>query len=83
MLSPYRIQSNITNKRRKEVSNTILDNNSHREHDLKIPQVTSNDLVKLDTNAESVINRASIKRTKIFQNLDPCMRILKLTINVR
>ena len=41
MLSPYRIQPNITNKRSEKVSNTTLDNNSHREHDLKGPQMTS------------------------------------------
>ena len=44
MLSPYRIHPNTTKKRSKKVLNTILDNNSHREHDLKRPQLTSNDL---------------------------------------
>ena len=44
MLSPYRIHPNTTNKRSKKVSNTNLDKNSHREHDLKTPQMTSNDL---------------------------------------
>ena len=44
MLSPYRIHPNTTIKRSKNVSNTKLDNNSHREHDLKKPQLTSNDL---------------------------------------
>ena len=43
MLSLYRIQPNITNKRSKQVSNTTLDNSSHPEHDLKRPQMTSND----------------------------------------
>ena len=43
-LSPYRIQSNNTNKRTKKVSNTILDNNAHRDHDLKRPRLSSNDL---------------------------------------
>ena len=43
MLSPYRTQSNVTNKRSKRVSKTNLDNNSHREHDLKRPQMTSKD----------------------------------------
>ena len=46
MLSPYRTQPNITNKRTKKASNTKYDNNPHREHDLKRRQMTSNDLVK-------------------------------------
>ena len=45
MLSPYRIHPNTTNKRSKTVSNTNFDNNSPREHDLKKPQLTSNDLL--------------------------------------
>ena len=44
MLSPYRIQPNITNKRTKKASNTSVNNKSHCEHDLKRPQMTSNDL---------------------------------------
>ena len=44
MLSSYRIQSNNTNKRTKRVSKTNLKNNSHRQHDLKRPHLTSNDL---------------------------------------
>ena len=35
MLSPYRIQPNITNKRTKNGSNTNIDNNSQRENDFK------------------------------------------------
>ena len=58
MLLPYRIQPNIIKKRSKKVSNTNLDNNSHREHDLKRPQLTSN--------TESVIERASSNERKIF-----------------
>ena len=42
ILSPYRIQPNITNKRSIKVSNTNIDNNSHREH--KRPKVSSNGL---------------------------------------
>ena len=44
MLSPYRIRINNTNKRTKKVSITNIDNNSHREHEQKQPQLTSNDL---------------------------------------
>ena len=43
MLSPYRIQPIITNNRSKKVLNTNIDTNSHREHDHKRPQMTSND----------------------------------------
>ena len=35
MLSPYRIHPSLTNKRSKNVSNTSINNNSHREHDIK------------------------------------------------
>ena len=38
MLSPYRLQPNITNKRRQNKSPTELDDNSHRKRDLKRPQ---------------------------------------------
>ena len=41
VLSPYRIQSN---KRTKKASNTNFNNDSHRETDVKGPQMTSNDL---------------------------------------
>ena len=41
MLSPYRIQSNNTNKRTKNYKNTNSDNNSHHEADVKM---TTNDL---------------------------------------
>ena len=64
ILSPYRIQPNITIKRTKKVSNTILDNNSRCEHDLKTPQLTSKDLVKPDTNTEATVRHTSNKRNK-------------------
>ena len=66
MLSPYRVQPNITNTRSKKVSNTNLDNNSHREHDLKRPQLTLNYLIKHETNTESNNKRTSKKKTKIL-----------------
>ena len=43
MLSPYRINPNNTNKRTKKASNTNFDNNSHTNHDVKRPEMTSND----------------------------------------
>ena len=45
MLSQYRIQPNNANKRTKKASNTNLDNNSHRDHDLKTPQMISLSLI--------------------------------------
>ena len=44
MLSTYRILQNITEKRTRKASNTYIDNNSHREHDLRRQQMTPNDL---------------------------------------
>ena len=44
MLSPLRIQPKINNKRSKKVSNTNIDNNSHREHEQKRPQLRSKEL---------------------------------------
>ena len=53
MLSPYRIQPNNTIQRTKKTSNTNFDHNSHRELDVKKPQMTSNDVVKSETNTKS------------------------------
>ena len=44
MLSPYRINTNNTEKRSKKVKYTDFDNNSHHEADVKRSQMTSNDL---------------------------------------
>ena len=44
MLSPYRINPNMTNKRTKKASITNFDNDSHTNHDDKRLQLTSNDL---------------------------------------
>ena len=38
MVSPYRIQTNNTNKRSKRVSNTNFNNNQHSKRDLKDPK---------------------------------------------
>ena len=43
MFSPYRIPPG-SHKRRQKILNTNLDDNSNREHDLKGPQMTSNEL---------------------------------------
>ena len=55
MLSLYRIHPNTTHKRSKKVSNTNPNNNSHHEHDLKRPQLTSNDLIT--TSNEPIKNK--------------------------
>ena len=44
MLLPYRIPPNNTNKRTENASNTIFNNDSHREPDAKRLQMISNDL---------------------------------------
>ena len=53
LVSPYRIQPNNTNKRIKKASKTIFDNNSHRKHDFKRPQITPNDLNTTQRNTKS------------------------------
>ena len=66
MLSPYRIHPNTTNKRSKKVSNRKLNNNSYREHDLKKPQLTSNNLNT--TSNQPVKNRKNeLKGGAIFE----------------
>ena len=52
MVSPYRFQPNHTNKRTEKTSNTNFDNNSHREHEVKRPQMTSKDLKTTQTNTK-------------------------------
>ena len=64
MPSPYRINPNNTNKRTKKVKNTDFDNNSHRDPDVKRPQMTSNDLKR----PQSTSNENS-KKTKTRNNL--------------
>ena len=77
MLSRYRVQRNITKKPSKKVSNKIHDDNPHREHDLKRPILTSSDLVKPDTNIESIIKRTpnkkyknSLKAGSLYENIE-------------
>ena len=53
MLSPYKINPNITNKRRKKASNGNFDNNSHHEFNAKRSQMTSNDLKRPQSISES------------------------------
>ena len=58
MLSPYRIQSNNTDKRTKKAKNTNFDSNSHQEPDVERPQMTSNDL---KTTSKGAVKNKKIK----------------------
>ena len=72
MLSPYTIPSN-SYKRTQKILITRLDEISHREHDIKRPQMTSTDLKRtqkielftLVSNANSTVNRTAIKKNKL------------------
>ena len=63
MVSPYRIHPDITIKRLKKAKKSKFDNNSHREHGLKRPQMTSNDLKRsqLSSNGKTVKTKNSLK----------------------
>ena len=73
MLSLQKIAPN-SQKRRQNITNTNLNDNSDREldnqrremtsNDLNRPQMTSNDLAKPETNTESTGRHASNKRNK-------------------
>ena len=71
MLSPYRINPNKTNKQTKKPSNTNFDSNSHREHDVKRPQMTSNDFKTTQTNIKSNRkNKNILKPGSVFENIE-------------
>ena len=61
MLSPYGIQSNNT-KRIEKTKNTNFNNNSHREHDVKRPQMNSNDLKSIQTKSNKKNKKNSERR---------------------
>ena len=60
MLSPYRIQSNNTNKRTKKSSKTNFNNNSHRQPNVKRPQRPQRTLEQL----KQIQNQ--LEKTKVF-----------------
>ena len=60
MLSPYRLYSNTTIKRSKNVSNTNIDNKSHREQGHKRAQINKNE-TKMTSNETTENNRNKIK----------------------
>ena len=70
MLSPYRIQSNITNKRTKKISNTNFDINSHRDPDVKRPRLTSFELkttqIKESFPEKITLHTRPIRKRKTF-----------------
>ena len=61
MLSQYRIQPHITNKRTNKTSNTNFDNNSHRELDAKRPRLTSFDLKTTSKESSSEVKPVKSK----------------------
>ena len=67
MLSPYRIQSDNTNKRIKKAKNTNSDNDSQPNHDDKRPQMTSNDLKTTQTKSKKK-NKNVLKAGSVQQN---------------
>ena len=69
MLSPYRIQSNNTNKRLKKAKKTISDNDSHHEPDVKRPQMTSNDLKTTQTKSNKK-NKNVLKAGSVQLNIE-------------
>ena len=71
MLSLYRIQPNITNKRSKKASNTSFGSNSNHNPDLNRPQMTSKDLKTTQTNTKSIKKNKNIpKAGYIQQNIE-------------
>ena len=68
MVSPYRIQSK---KRTNHASNTNFDKNSHTNHDVKRPQMTSNYLKTTQTNAKSnKKNKKVLKGGSLQENIE-------------
>ena len=61
MLSPYRIQTNNTNKRTKKGKNNNFDSNPHHVTDVKRPQMTSNDLKRPQSTSNKTKTKNNIK----------------------
>ena len=68
MLSPYRISPNNTKKRPKKTLNTDFDNNSHSEHDITRPQMTSNDLKRPQSTSNKTKTKNNSKGGSIQEN---------------
>ena len=74
MLSPYGIPPSNTNKRRQKISNTNLDNDSHRERDV-------NNFIRPEKKSQMKMLKALKVKAKIVEKADPYIRVLKLTVN--
>ena len=61
MLSPYRINPNITNKQTKKASNGNFNNNSHNESNVERPQMTSNDLKRPQSTSNENVKKVKTK----------------------
>ena len=72
MPSPYRIQPTNTSKRIKKAKMTTFDNNSHRDHDLERPQITSNGLKwpQLTSNGEKIKTKNNLKGGFVHDNVE-------------
>ena len=68
MLSLYKISPNNTDKRTKKVSNTIFDNNSQLNFDVKRPQMTSNDF-KTTSNEPGKNKKNIVKGGSVHDNI--------------
>ena len=70
MLSPYRIQSNNTNKRPKKSLNFDFDNKSQHEAEVKRPQMTSNDLKKPESTSNKTKTKNSVKSGSLQEDIE-------------
>ena len=80
MLSPYKTPPNKTNKRRQNISNTNLDDNSHRERDakrhqlisidLKGPQLSSKEVTNENFKSNKSKNKNSLKSGSLHKNIE-------------
>ena len=68
LLSPYRINTNNTNKRTKKTSITNFDMNSNPYSDVKRPRLTSNDL-KTNTKSNRK-NKHVLKAESVQENIE-------------
>ena len=69
MFSPYRVQSDNTNKRIKKAKNTNFDNDSQPNHNDKRPQMTSNDLKTTQKKSDEK-NKNVLKAGSVLQNIE-------------
>ena len=71
MLPPYRINPNNTNKRIKKTANTTFDKGLHPDFDVRIPQMTSNDLKTTQTKTKSnEKNKIILKVGSMQENIE-------------